>query len=148
MHQPPPPRDQRTAGPFTPPPFWLLKAGKHQPPPTREGGKSVASSKGIEVFLRRFFLKKSGRGVKGARSPLVAVRRRRNTPAPCFWRAGKGVRKSDSFFEGKRTRPLPLVSVMKYAFLENVPVEHFQRKKQMPLLCTLVDKIYFDLYNV
>ncbi|MGN0592192.1 MAG: hypothetical protein ACI4JQ_02965, partial [Ruminococcus sp.] len=50
-------------------------------------------------------------------------------PAPSFWRAGNGVRKSDSFFEGKRTRPLPLVSMMKYLSFENVPVEHFQRKR-------------------
>ncbi|MGN0593043.1 MAG: hypothetical protein ACI4JQ_07345, partial [Ruminococcus sp.] len=49
-------------------------------------------------------------------------------PAPSFWRTGNGVRKSDSFFEGKRTRPLPLVPMMKYVSLENVPVEHFQQK--------------------
>ena len=124
----------------------LLKTEKHQPPPTGEGGKAIASSKGIKVFLRRFFLKKSGRGVKGARSPLVAVRRRRNTLAPSFWRAGKRGEKCDSISrviprsagkcpEGtKGTAPwasgqdrFPLVAAMQSVSLANVPVERLQR---------------------
>ena len=51
-----------------PPLLMLLEVGRHQPPPTREGGETI-----IKVFLRRFFLKKSGRGVKGARSPLAVT---------------------------------------------------------------------------
>ena len=37
--------DQRAAGSSTPPPFQLLKTGRHQPPPTREGGTADSAEK-------------------------------------------------------------------------------------------------------
>jgi hypothetical protein len=41
----------------------------------------------------------------------------------------KRVRNPDRDFEGERTRPLSLVGALIKLYLENVPVEHFQRKK-------------------
>jgi hypothetical protein len=42
-------------------------------------------------------------------------------------RTEKRVRKHDSVFEGERTRPLSLATALIKLYLENVPVEHFQR---------------------
>ena len=112
-----------------PTPLNITESRKASTPPTGEGEKVAASSKSIKVFGQAFLKRLVGsRGKAPCRRPQTAKR-----PAPFFWRAGKGVRKSDSFFEGKRTRPLPLVPAMQFVSLENVPVEHFQRKKGMLL---------------
>jgi hypothetical protein len=44
------------------------------------------------------------------------------------------VRKHDSVFEGERTRPLSLVTALIKLYLENVPVEHFQRVSTLKLI--------------
>jgi hypothetical protein len=44
-----------------------------------------------------------------------------------LWRTVMRVRTHDSGFEGERTRPLSLVNALIKLYLENVPVEHFQR---------------------
>ena len=96
-------RNQRTAGPSTPPPLMLPKMERHQPSPTREGGKTI-----IEVFGQAFLKRLAGsRDSVPGRRPQTAKH-----PAPSFWRAGKRGEKCDSISRGKRTRPLPPVSVM------------------------------------
>ena len=95
---------------------------------TREDVQNAATASfNMKVFLRRFFLKKSGRGVKGASSPLVAVRRRRNTLRHISGARGKGVRNATAFRGGSGQDRFPLVSEMNQVPLVNVPVGRLQR---------------------
>jgi hypothetical protein len=54
-------------------------------------------------------------------------------------RTVKRVRNHDSGFEGERTRPLSLVTTLNKLYLENVPVEHFQRVNTLKLISVVAD---------
>jgi hypothetical protein len=55
-----------------------------------------------------------------------------------LWRTEQRVRKHDSVFEGERTRPLSLVTELIKLYLENVPVEHFQRANTLNLISIII----------